>query len=533
MNSLLYLIAKSLKNRFFEILRKPSKLITYLVLILILIGIFILSFISKELSETYTDIIWLQGVLFALVAMFLVFAVQKGLNSGDKIFDMNDVNLLFVSPVNPRATLLYGVVKMMSIAFLTGFFILFQGNTLALAFGIGLGGVLLILAGFILAVILLQILSLLIYSNTNGNRKRKRLTIAFSVLISLPLVSYALLAFIESGGDFLAAAETTLRSPLGSWFPVSGWASAAVTSFISGLISRGLMFTSVLLGFSALLIFIIIKSNPDYYEDVLVATETAYEKKRSFEEGQINPEALKGKKIKVTSTGISGFGANVLFRKHLRESFRANRMGLWGLKSILVLAGVTIFALVTRNNESVDGLINILHILMWLQIFLIGTGRGLKELYFHYIYMIPEQPFPKLLWSNLEVVFMVFVESIFIFTVAGLIYAESGLLIAAAILVYTIFSLVLLGVNFLSLRLVDLSVSAGLLVILYMLAVMIIMLPGVVIAFIVGIGLDSALLGLLTLALWETIAAVLCLMLSRGLLHKCDMPSVSMLRQRI
>jgi hypothetical protein len=90
-----------------------------------------------------------------------VLAIQKGLANGNVIFDMNDVNLLFVSPVNSRLILMYGIVRMAKMAFWAGFFILFQSNSLRTRFGVGFDGVLLVLLGFMLAFGVLQVLSLL------------------------------------------------------------------------------------------------------------------------------------------------------------------------------------------------------------------------------------------------------------------------------------------------------------------------------------------------------------------------------------
>lgn len=169
-----------------------------------------------------------------------------------------------------------------------------------------------------------------------------------------------------------------------------------------------------------------------------------------------------------------------------------------------------------------------LQILMWVQIFLIGTGRGLKDLYSHYIYLIPESSFRKIVWSNLEVVFKVLVEGLLIFSIAGVILGESVLLIAVSIAVFTLFSLLLLGINYLSMRWTGANVSTGLMVFIYIIAVIIFMAPGLAAAIAVGIaaGESGLLVGLGILAVWELIAALGCFALSRGVLHSCDMPVI-------
>jgi len=165
---------------------------------------------------------------------------------------------------------------------------------------------------------------------------------------------------------------------------------------------------------------------------------------------------------------------------------------------------------------------------MWMQIFFIGTGRGLKELYAHYIYLIPESSFLKIVWSNLEIMLRVTVESAAVFCAAGLIMRSPVPLIAASFVVYTLFSFLLLGINYLSLRWTGADISVGFLVFIYIVGVVVIMLPGLVPAVIIGSMSGSAgvLIGMGILASWELIAGLGCFALSKGVLHRCDMPVV-------
>jgi hypothetical protein len=293
-------------------------------------------------------------------------------------------------------------------------------------------------------------------------------------------------------------------------------------AFIAGDIRGGFLWFGAVVLAAVLLIVYIISSKSDYYEDVLVAAETAFEKKRAAAEGQVNMDAASTRKITVAKTGVGGFGASAVFYKHLRESFRANRLGLWGAPSILTVLGVVALSFFIKEA----GVILPLQILMWAQMFLIGMGRGMTELTSHYIYMIPEPSFTKILWSNGEAVLKVLVESIVMFTAAGIIMGEGPLMITAAIVVYTLYSLLLIGVNYASLRFTGADMTTGVLLFVYIMMVIVIMLPGLVPAVIVGVNSETggAPAGLGILAAWELIAAAGCFALSRGILHHCDMP---------
>jgi hypothetical protein len=461
--------------------------------------------------------------------IFVVTSIQKGLSRGDVIFEMNDVNFLFVSPIKPQSILLYGIVRMAKMSFLAGFFILFQGNSLGQNFGLGFSAMLLLFLSFILAISLLQILSLLIYSLTNGRPRRKRAVKLIFIAVFLPVILLFVSQYTKTA-DLLMAMENTLRSPIASWTPIVGWASKGAISLIAGNSGSGLLFLGLIVVAGALLILYIALSNPNYYEDVLIATETMFEKKRAISEGQINTESTLEKKVKVSKTGIRGVGANTIFYKHLRESFRANRFGLWGWSSVFVVLGAIAMSLIIERgdsgSESGGAILVLMQILMWIQVFVIGTGRGLRELYNHYIYLIPESSFRKIVWSNLEVAFKVFVESVVIFCSTGIILGAPPLLIFGVIVVFELFSFLLLGVNYLSLRWTGADLSGGLLITIYIIAVFVIMMPGLIAAIVIGamMGKIGLYIGLGVLAAWELVAALGCFALSKGILHNCDMP---------
>ena len=522
MNALLYILATSIKNRLLELLRKPIKLVLYVVCIVGMGALVVLPLITGSQSTASMDLIWLKGGFFLLLTMFVVISIKTGLSSGNTMFEMEDVNLLFVSPIKPQSILLYGLVQMAKTAFWAGFFLLFQGSTLRNVFGKGFEAILVLFLCFILNTVLMSIVSLVIYNLTNGRPARKRLVWIITAACFAPLLVYAGVLFLQSG-NLAQAAESLLRSPVFSWFPVSGWAAQAATSLIAGELGVGLLFIGVIAVAGGGLVTYLLLGKVDYYEDVLVATETAFEKKRAVAEGQVNLERLSATKTKVSKTGVGGFGASALLYKHLRESTRASALGLMSVPSLFFIAGAGILAFFMRGEGGVTMLV--LQIMVWIQLFLIGTGRGMKELFTHYIYLIPETSFRKIVWSNMEAVAKILLESILIFGVAGVIAGDSPLLVVGGIVVYTLFSLMLLGVNYLSMRWLGTDISEGILIMLYILAVLVLMAPGVVGAIIVGMAIGETLgmaAGFGVVAVWELLVALGCFAFSKGVLHHCD-----------
>ena len=165
-------------------------------------------------------------------------------------------------------------------------------------------------------------------------------------------------------------------------------------------------------------------------------------------------------------------------------------------------------------------------LLMWFQIFLAGAGRGLKETYCHYIYMVPEKPFMKIVWSNLEVILKAFVEGALISLAAGIAAGAGILLIVFFAATYTLFVFMLIAINFVFMRFTGVvNMNAGLLVFIYMFAVMLVMAPGIAAAIAAGINFGAP-WALAALSGWELIAALVCFRASRDILHNCDMISL-------
>jgi hypothetical protein len=525
MNSLLYLLRKSAKNTLLEILRKPGKLIPYLLVIGLLVMAFVLPMINgaPEGQVAFADSAILKGAFFAFLTLFFAIGLQKGLTSGDTIFDMNDVNLLFVSPVDQGRILLYGIFRLAKISFLACFFLLFQGPTLQ-QFGIGGGGIVLLLAAAMLGVFASTILSLVIYILTNGS-PRKQITVRIlAVLTFVPVLLVLALSLLRTGNP-LAALEAAAHSPLLAVVPIAGWLTQGAFALLYGQLLSGLGLFLLTILASVGIILYILHTKRDYYEDVLVATETAFQKKQAAAEGNLNAASGHStRRIRVARTGVGGFGPSAFFYKHLREIFRQNRFGFFGMPDLLIGAGAIVMALFLGKGEA-GNLITILQILLWIQLFLVGTGKGLLELYSHYIYLVPASPLKKLLWTNMEVVFKTMLQGVLCLVIPGVLMGLAFAPILMTWLTFVLFTLFLLGINFLTLRWTGGQFSQGILMVLYIILVLIALAPGLAAALFFGFtigGEMGVLSGLTALCAWELLAALLLLWLSRGILHDCD-----------
>ncbi|MDR3296451.1 MAG: putative ABC exporter domain-containing protein [Clostridiales Family XIII bacterium] len=523
MNSLLYIVTREMKNTLLELVRKPARLILVLLLVAFLVAMILVSMFTGSMMEEYADLFLLKGIFFAFLLLFTLIAVRSGFTAGNTFFGMEDVNLLFVSPVSAGKILVYGLARSMSRAFLMGFFILFQTNSLRL-FGVGFGGVLIFFFVFMLSLVLSFLCSVAIYRRTNGSERRKVTAAAIIAAILVPAAVYAVLLLLR-GDPPMQILARLVDAPSVRGIPVAGWGMEGAMALITGDWGTAVIFIGLIVFFIAVLAVFIANGRSEYYEDVLAATETAFERRRALERNVNASAALDGKKVRVAKTGVGGIGASAIFYSHIRESLRENRFGMFNRITVIYLLVAVAASFFTRENGSC---VLPLQIIMWMQVIYIGQGHGVKELYMHFIYLIPEPPFRKLLWSNLETAVRSLVEGILVFGVAGAILRDPPLLIIGAVVTYVLFSLLLIAVNCLFLRWTGMNVNAGILFLLYYLAAIFIMLPGAIPAVIMGytVAGDAGItLALGILSLWELIAALVCFALSRGILHSCDMPA--------
>ncbi|MDR0964602.1 MAG: putative ABC exporter domain-containing protein, partial [Clostridium sp.] len=468
MKAILYLLRKGLKNTVLEILHKPAKAVLWGVVLVLMIMMVLLAVFGQK-TNTNVPIEYIKTGLFVGVTLLLVSSVHNGLASGSAIFDMCDVNLLFPSVIDSGTILVYGVLRLAKSSLLMVFVILFQMVNFN-NMGIPPRGVLILCLGAILGMCLFQIVTLIIYTFTNSRPKRKRVVKILTTLIFVPIfVVFASIAYRQ--GLSLGVLKPLVASPVYTWTPFVGWVSGGIAELIFGSTSLGILLFAILVVSIVLCTWVIIKSTPDYYEDVLVATETAFERKRSLTEGNINALRMdKNKRHKVRGEGIGGIGAAAFFNKHLREAFRTNRLGLWGVGSIVSILCGCVFAFILRD-KGLFAILATLGFLMYMGMLTTGGDAAILELFQPFIYLVPQAPLSKIIWCCVETLLKKLGEGLVLFVAIGLISdVDLGISLLCAF-IYVMYSLLTIGINFFCLRFTGQEGRAGLVVMLYMFAI--------------------------------------------------------------
>jgi hypothetical protein len=541
MNSLLFVFTHSLINTIKRFFKKPVNAVLAIFLLGFIGFSFFMPSFDPEFAEDTAPIWALKAGLFAYMAMVFAASIAQGFKNGASMFDMCDINLPFTAPIKQQSVLIYGMIKSLGRAALLCLFLIWQGYLFAL-FGIDWRGIIIIIALFILTTALCQFLQMAIYLLTFGRKKRKTLFGIGIAVLFLPLLVKVIYEFTR-GTDLQTAAERVINSPFFNYTPVLGFMSGAAADFamelsflpgVSGNIAEGLILSALLIITFAGTAVYILRSKADFYEDAIVAGETRFALQRDIAEGNANSifAQTNGKKNKppkkLTKTGIDGFGASTIFYKQMRETFREKFFGLWGVGTLTQIGMVVGFSIALIGDEEpispVGGLVLITVMMMLCQIFILSMGSGMRELYSHYIYMIPENPLKKLIWANIITLFKCAVEAVIIFTAAGIIYGASSLLTLTCAVAYICYVFYLIGLTyaFERIEIASKAFTLGL----YFLSIAIVLAPGIIIAVLIG-AITSMPIGVLVFAAYEILAGIGGFALAQGILHNMDMPQIT------
>ena len=480
MSSIAFILRKSLKNNILELLRHPGKLVAYLfVAACLLFSALSMALSPQEELPEFLDLRILQGIYFALLMFIVMINLIKGVDSGSTFFSMGDVNMLFISPISPKKILVYGLMKQMGMTVLVACCMVAYGGMAVQFFGITALDAVLLFAGFIVSLLVSQIFTILIYSFCNGSRKR----------------------------------SAAVTDPYLQWVPIIGWMTGGIFSAIRGFDMLGAVYFALLAAAALIALLAFLKSDSDYYEDVLQNTETTYEVKKAAKEGNINMN-LPGQKIrKVKTVGIGrGWGASAFFFKQVKEMHRHSPLVFWG-GSTIMLAAVGAFISIVMMNSGDDGepmsssLIMMVATItsIYVLFFLNAAGPWSKEMMKPYLYMVPQSPFKKLFFASLTSLLTPIADGLVAFPLIGALVRANPLTVIICFLMFISFGFLFTAFNILSERLFGQMANKGMILMLYALVLMVSTAPGVAAGVVLGVAFQAPpfLMGL-PVFLWNT-----------------------------
>ena len=456
--ALIYLLRSKLKNNVISVLRSPQKLIYAIFMTALLVFTTVVNSTRpagyapalRPISEFYAIIIAFFALMYLLVS-------SNGFGNGATLFKMSDVNLLFASPIRPRAVLFYGLFQQMGNSLILGLFIPFQYSWMNMSYGIQPATLLLLIALYSLTIFTAQLAAMGIYVYSHGDSRRSiGIGLVFYGVHAVYIAAILGTAFYSSraGLPILPEILRVTELPTFRTMPLVEW------------------------GIGIAMLIAISVSDLDYYEDVLGVTALKHSERERIRESrgmfEKNNQA-KVKRARVSgSDKLRGQGAKVFFYKHMLEN-RRSRLFILDSNSLIVCAVTLLIAYFMRE----EGYLAFVGSSAYLMIFSSALGRFVGELKKPYIYLIPEPPFRLLLWSMCESVPSATLEALIILVPLRYIMGLSVSAVAAAVIMRVSLALLMLAANLVIERLMG-SVSVRALVMtLYMLTVVLMCVPGI------------------------------------------------------
>ncbi len=531
-----YLTFTKLKNQIKDLLHSPAKLIY----VVVMAAVLILSVVGRSGQELDTPqpMYQLTAMLTLFYTfMFLMILATGGNSAKTPMFTLSDVTMLFPAPLRPNRVLVYGLMRQLGLSLVMALVLVFQYGWLKVVFGITWVHMALIILGFAICIFLAAFCSMAIYTRTSGNDRAPtvlRACILASTLLYLAWMAYtcrdSLLPLLSGGQDYYAAVDSCaafMSSFPGLLFPASGWAAAIVGGLFTGepaLLIGGATLCVLLV---AVLAILVATCKNNYYEDVLETAELAQSNVTAQKEGKVNE--IVPKNVKVGKTGLGkGWGSSALYYKHRIENRRSGVFFLSNMSLIFVAIILFVAFLMGRSMDGDAGaaLITTFATATYMQIFSDALGRFNRELIKPYIYLMPEPPLKKLLFCTLETLMSDVLEAVIIFVPAGLLVGAGPVEIALCIVARISFALLFTAGNILVERVFGTVSSKVLVMFFYVIALLVMVLPGVA----VGIALITFLpeaLGLaglfLGMAVLNVLLSLLVLYLCRNLLQYAEL----------
>ncbi len=522
MNAIGYLWRRSIRNAIVQVFKKPAVLILYV----LLAGFLIWSVASAGSMDIQPAQRNLKGYAAVLIGVFLLitgFAVLNGLKQGTALFSMADVNLLFTAPVNARKILLSGIAKQAGLLIIASVYLIFQyPNMRRLA---GLDGMALfgLMLSYAILGITTQILSASLYAYCAGAPSRRRriynlLTAALAALVVL------LAASALRQGDFRTALPAFFGADAWNYVPVIGWARGLAVAIADYHFVNALLFFGLLIMSAVSCTLLLQRTDMDYFEDVLLAAERANQAREDAKAGRVTASqgGAVGRRVKRDQGALYGRGASAFTGRMLREQSRSGR---WFLDAAsLGAVGGPLISLIVFDGEMLasGGLWAVFGMTAWLMLFLNLSGGISRELTYPTLYLAPQRAWKKLMAILLPQMLKGGLDGVLFAALIVLLHRGSLTDGLASFLVYMSISMLYASGLLLVERILGSSRNKVLIMIVYILLLLLLFVPGMVGAIILG-GILPVHTAYAVFAAWNAAVALLVVFLCRNLLHSAEM----------
>ena len=342
-----------------------------------------------------------QIVIAIVTVLFLVLLVWNILSagkSGNRIFVMADVNLLFAAPMKPQSVLLFRLCTQLGTICLASLYLLFQLPNLLLNLEMSAALAWVIFPVFIFLLAYTKLVNILLFTAASTHQTVRRLIAPLGYgLLLLPAGGLALYGRLEG----LDAILGIFSSPILRFIPVLGWLILLIEGAMAGSLLWCLLWSALLILGLGGLAWIIWHIRADFYEDALQMSSEAAE---LMQQAQAEGGAMVRRKKKDRGDRIRrdalprGEGAWALLARSLYNRSRFALGGLFTKTAVTYLILAVACALVLRFGIDYPSLTVVALIIGGCAFFRSLGNPIATELSKSVFWMMPVSPFQKI-WA--------------------------------------------------------------------------------------------------------------------------------------
>jgi len=492
--SVLLNIEKSIiKNKVFEIIKSPKRLIAYILYAAFMAWVLFFNSKNFDAFNSGSMMTYGQGGVF-----IFVFMMAYGLTKKSSIFfKMSEVNLIFTSPVDPRKLLLFTLLKRIpQYLFTSVVTLVFLLAMVISVFNPSLQEVVLTGVGYSLLLLVLEPLGFCLFAIFTRKGKpdmSESLVKKLFILIGLVAGGFVVNS-IRLNGLSLTSIFNGLGHPFLNMIPIVGWGKALTVTAMTGITGSTYLYLGLMVVMYIALVGLTYFLGTDYYEDVIGASE---ERQKLISEAKQGKNQFKGFHFKKKKVAIKDkykkAGAIHWKKKTLTsKSDLSVYLSLESLLCLLLSIGGSIFM------EETQALAYMVMGLYFYIKFLFSMNTSLdKELNKHYFYTIPDNGMRKLVQVSKIDVVRFFINACIIVVSTYVMTRNNDIGLIVLPFAATMFYVMMLLSSF-TLKLFFTSEDFNRLLLLFkMFQTILVLMPSAVTMIVIGILTESVLLALL------------------------------------
>lgn len=538
MNPLLFILKKNFKNSVKDLKKRPFTMAAYIVLLIMATGMIGMSFFMPTHSLRRNSPEVFGAVSTAALMTFVYFGIKQGISSGKSFFLMADVNLVFTAPISPKKVMVYGFIQQLIASLMIMLFISFQIPNLQNQFSINGQGVLIIYSSVFLLFLTMQLIGMLIYSvASKSSRSRSNLEKMLNTFVFLFLGGFLVVLLQQQ--NLMKAAVLYLNMDFFSFLPFLGWFKSVLNGAVTGISASFYVNMALVLMSLIAMVYGVYKLNPDYYEDVLAATERRQQLIAAKKSGDTGYK-FRNAKLNTAHQKYKGSGASAIFYRHMLEF---KKSGFFFInKTTFIIVGIGIASKYffsgiasTIPSEAVSmgmgsgdfTFKSVLFSSIYVLFFLSMQGKWAQELNKPFIYLLPASSISKVLYATLAETLKNGLDGLILFIVAGVMFKADLLTILFSAAAYVTFSLIYTYGDILSRRIFGGTHSKNLEFFFKLFLILFIVVPELVISLVLYYSFRGTMAADLlfygSIILYNVIASLTILFFCKGIFEQLEM----------